>query len=89
MPPQQRSWRNQPEPAQLSRQHPGHRAEERPVDPGQGRAPIGSAQHRDLMPQHEDLGVLGRVGPDEQHKPAQHASEHEVGESEGHSDRSC
>jgi hypothetical protein len=42
----------------------------------------------DLVPQHQDLDVLGRVGPGEQHKPAQHASEHEVGESEGHNDRS-
>jgi hypothetical protein len=36
--------------------------------------------------QYEDLGVLGRVAPGEQHKPAQHASEHRVGESKGHSD---
>jgi len=70
-------------------QQPGHGAEESPVDPRQRRALIGTVQHRDLMPQHEDLGVLGRVGPGEQHKPAQDTSEHEVGESEGHSDRSC
>jgi hypothetical protein len=37
----------------------------------------GSALHRDLVSQHEDFDVLGRVGPGEQYEPAQHASEHE------------
>jgi hypothetical protein len=89
MPAQQRSRRDQPDLSELGGQQPGQGAEERPVDPRQRRALIGSAQHRDLVSQYEDLGVLGRVGSGEQRKPAQHASEREVGESEGHSDRSC
>jgi hypothetical protein len=48
-----------------------------------------SAQYRDLMAQYEDLRILGRVGPGEQYEPAQHSGEHEVGESERHSERSC
>jgi hypothetical protein len=39
--------------------------------------------------QHQDLDILGRVGPGEQRKPAQHAGEHQVRESESHSARSC
>jgi len=50
VPAQQRSGRHQPEPAKLGGQQPGHGAEQRPVDPRQRRALIGSAQHRDLMP---------------------------------------
>ena len=57
-----------------------------PIGPSQWRALIVSGQDRDLVPQHEALGVLGRIGSGEQHEPAQHASEHELGESEGHGD---
>jgi hypothetical protein len=37
------------------------------------------------MPQRQDLDVLGGVGAGEQHQPAQHANDHQVDESEGHS----
>jgi hypothetical protein len=37
----------------------------------------GTRQHRQLLTQHEDLGVLGRLGPCEQHQP---------GEDPGHSE---
>jgi hypothetical protein len=43
----------------------------------------------DLVGQHQDLGVLGGVRAGEQRQPAQHANEHQVDESEGHSGRSC
>jgi hypothetical protein len=39
----------------------------------------------DLTAQYEDLGILGCVGPGEQHEPTQQASRDEVGESERHS----
>jgi hypothetical protein len=51
--------------------------------PGRPTSPSGAdwfGAARDLMTRHEDPGVLGRVRPGEQHKPAQHTSEHEVGE---------
>ena len=48
-----------------------------------------AAQYRDLVSQRQDLGVLGGVGAGEQRQPAQHANEHQVDESEGHSARSC
>jgi hypothetical protein len=38
--------------------------------------------------QHEDLDVFRCIGAGEQRQPAQHPSEHQVGESEGHSWRS-
>ena len=38
-----------------------------------------------LVTQHEDLDILGRIGAGEQHQPAQHAGEHQIRESEGHS----
>jgi hypothetical protein len=59
------------------------------VNPCQRRARAVSTQHGDLVTEHEDLGVLGCVGPREQCQPAQYTGEHQVGESEGHSGRSC
>ena len=47
------------------------------------------AQHGDLVAKHQNLDVLGCVGASEQRQPAQHAGEHQVRETEGHSDRSC
>jgi hypothetical protein len=64
-------------------------AEHGAVEPGQRWPGVRAAQHRDLVTQHEDLDVLGRVGASEERQPAQHASQHQVGESEGHSGRSC
>jgi hypothetical protein len=48
-----------------------------------------SAQHGDLVPEHQDLDVLRRVGSGEQRQPAQHAGERQVGESKCHGERSC
>jgi hypothetical protein len=39
--------------------------------------------------EHQDLDVLGCVGPGEQHQTAQHAGEQQIRESESHSERSC
>ena len=48
-----------------------------------------SAQHGDLVTEQEDLDVLRCVGSGEQRQPAQHADEHQIGKSKGHSLRSC
>ena len=42
-------------------------------------------QARNFVTQHEDLDVFRCIGAGEQRQPAQHASEHQVDESEGHS----
>jgi len=46
-----------------------------PVQPGPG---IGAAQHGDLMPQHEQLRVLGSGWPAEQDQPAAEPDEDEI-----------
>jgi hypothetical protein len=43
-----------------------------------------SAQYGDLVTEHQDLNVLGCVGPGEERQPAQPAGEHQVRESKGH-----
>jgi len=39
-------------------------------------------EHGDLVPQDEDLGILGAVGASDQGKPAEHAQDRQVGESQ-------
>jgi len=48
------------------------------VSPGHPRPWGASLQHGDLMAQDEDLDVLGGVGADAQHYPAQQLREHPV-----------
>jgi Enoyl-CoA hydratase/isomerase len=48
-----------------------------------------SAQHGDLVTEHQDLNDLGCIGPGDQRQPAQNADEHQVDESEDHNERSC
>jgi hypothetical protein len=45
---------------------------------------MGPAQHGDLMPQHQELGVLGGRRPAEQDKPAAEPDEDQVAQAEGH-----
>jgi hypothetical protein len=70
-------------------QQPAQRAEQRAVGPRQRRAWVVSAQHGDLVTEHQDLDILGCVGSGEQRQPAQHAGEHQIGESKSHIERSC
>jgi hypothetical protein len=89
VPAQQDSGRHQSQAAQLGGQQPAQRAEVRPVDPGQRWVRVGSAQYGELVSEHQDLDVLGSVRAGEERQPAQRADEHQVGESESHSERSC
>ena len=52
-------------------------------------ARIVSAQHGDFVAEYQDLDVFAHVESGKQRQPAQHAGEHQIGESEGHSERSC
>jgi hypothetical protein len=84
MPPKNCTGRDQPVHPQPSRQELGQRREDRavsPVEPGPG---MGAAQHSDLVPQHEQLGVLGRRRAAEQDQPAAEPDEDEVEQAEGH-----
>jgi hypothetical protein len=53
----------------------------RPVDPRPGHL---ASQHRDLVAQHEQLGVLCRRTPRHQCKPPQHLAEQQIEQSKSH-----
>ena len=59
MPAQDGAGGYQPVHPQLRWQKPDERGEDRPVCPVQPGPGISAAQHGDLVPQHEELGVLG------------------------------
>jgi hypothetical protein len=88
VPVKQGPWRHEPQPAQLRGQKLAQRAEDCAVDPGQGWAWVVSAEHGDLVTEHQDLDVLGCVGSGEQRQPAQDAGEREICESKSHRERS-
>jgi len=81
--------RHQPRPAQRGGHQSAQRADHGAVEPGQSWPGVRATQYRDLVAKRQNLGVLGGVGAGEQRQPAQHANEHQVDESEGHSRRSC
>ena len=59
MPAQDGSEGDQPVHPQTCRQEPDQRGEDSAVGPVEPGPRIGAAQHGDLVPQHEQLGVLG------------------------------
>jgi hypothetical protein len=75
---------NQPVHPRPRRQEPDERGEDRAVGPVQPGPGIGAAQHGDLMPQHEQLRVLGGRRPAEQDQPAAEPDEDEVEQAERH-----
>jgi hypothetical protein len=72
-------------PAEYLRQDTGERGQQRPVRPARLRRGDLAAQHRNLVPQDQDLGVIRRGGSTQQSKPredpcgqqADHPYEHE------------
>src|SRR6266540_2766783 len=71
----------------LAGKQSGQRREDGPARPGERWPGDLSAQHRDLMSQHEDLGVVGRLAAG-QAKPADELTEAQIEESERHGWRS-
>jgi hypothetical protein len=67
--------------AQRGSEQSVQRAKRGAVDPRQGRAWVVSAQHGELVTEHEDLDVLGRAGSGEQRQSTQHSGEQQVTES--------
>ena len=59
MPAQDGAGGDQPVPPQPDRRKPDQRSEDRPVGPVEPGPRMCAAQHGDLVPQHEQLGVLG------------------------------
>jgi hypothetical protein len=78
MPTQQRARRDQPGRPLRPGQQPGQGGEYHPVDPVQLRPGMLLPQDRDLLTQHQQLGVLRRRRARQQHQPASQADEHQV-----------
>jgi hypothetical protein len=66
VPPQDGAGRDQAVHPQTSGQKPDQRGEDRAVGPVQPGPGTSAAQHGDLVPQHEQLDVLGLGRPAEQ-----------------------
>lgn len=60
VPPEYGAGRDQPVHPQASGQEPDQPGEDRTVGPVQPESGTSAAQHGDLVPQHEQLDVLGR-----------------------------
>ena len=73
---------DQPLRSQPSRQEPDQRSHHSPVGPVQPGPRMGPAQHGDLMPQHQKLGVLGGRRPGEQDQPVAQLDEDEIVQAE-------
>jgi hypothetical protein len=58
VPAQDGAWGDQPVHPQPCWQEPDERGEDRPVGPVEPGPRMSAAQHSDLVPQHEQLGVL-------------------------------
>ena len=85
MPGQQRGRGDDPMPTQPA----GQGGQDRTVRPAQARHGHLTAQHRDLVAQDEDLGVLGRSTAREQSEPAEQPDRDQIQKSEQHSWPSC
>jgi hypothetical protein len=74
---------DQPQLAELAAgQQPGQRGQHRPVGPRQPRILDLPLENGDLVPQNQNLRVLGTIRAGEQGKPAEHAQHRQVGESQ-------
>ena len=84
VPSQQRGRLHQPSLPHPAWQQPRQPSQHRPVSPvqlGSGHPP---AQHRNLVAQQQELGILGCRTSRQQRKPPHHLAEHQVHQSQGH-----
>jgi hypothetical protein len=88
MPPQQRPRGHESMASALSGEQPRQRREHSAVQPGGSRPGDLSAQNRDLVSEHEDLGILGCLPTGEQCEPADELTEDQVEQSQRHDWRS-
>jgi hypothetical protein len=84
MPAQDRVRGDQAMAAQCSGQPPNEGGEHGPVRPVQAWSRIGAAKHGDLVPQHEELDVLGGGRADQQQDQSEHVPEDQVQEPQRH-----
>jgi hypothetical protein len=84
MPTQQRRRLDEQAPPGRTGQQPRQPSQHRPVGPVDPRPGHLASQHRHLVAQHEQLGVLCRRTPRQQHKPPQHLAEQQIEQSKSH-----
>ena len=84
VPPQDSARGDQPVRSQPCWQEPGQGGEDRAVGPVQPGPRMGPAQHGDLVPQHEQLRVLGGRRPAGPDQPTAEPDEDEIEQAEGH-----
>jgi hypothetical protein len=84
VPPQDGARRDQPVRPQPSRQEPDQRGRHRAVGPVPPGPRLGAAQHRDLVPQHEQFRILERRRTTQQDKPASKPHEDQTAQTQRH-----
>jgi hypothetical protein len=72
---------------QATGQQPRHGGEHGTVSPVQPRAADLTMQHRDLMPQNQDLRVLGSVAARQEHQPSEQPDHEQVDKTDQHERR--
>ena len=87
VPGQQGSRGHYPVQPQPTWQQPGQGGEHGTVSPVQPRAGDLTTKHHDLMPEDQDLRVLGSVTARQEHHPAEHPDHEEVNETDKHERR--
>ncbi len=87
MPGEQGARRHDPVQPEASGQQPRQRGDHGAVGPVRLRARHLTAQHRDLVPQHQDLRVLGSVAPRKERQPAEQPGHEEIDEAKEHERR--
>jgi hypothetical protein len=75
--------------AQGSGQAPGQRGNDRAVGPVEPRFRVAPAKYGDLVPEHQQFGVLRRRGPGEQRQPPDDADEDQIHQPKAHDKQSC
>jgi hypothetical protein len=87
VPGEQRGGCRDPVQPQMLRQQPRERSDHCAVGPVRFRAGDLAAQHCDLVPQYQDLYVLGGVAAGEKHDPAEQPDHEQVEEANEHDRR--
>ena len=89
VPGQQRPRRDEPVGTQHGRKQPGQCRQDRPVGPVRLGPGDLTAEHRDLMTEHQDLRVLGRLAAPKQNQPGKNPDRDQVEQAKRHKPRSC
>jgi len=87
MPGEQGARRHDPVQPQMPGPQPRQSGDHRTVSPVRLRAGNLAAQHRDLVPEHQDLHVLRGVAAREQRHPAEQPDHEQIDEANAHERR--